>query len=76
MLQGKGPGNSLISWTPSPTHSWSDRCRKGHLTRSLGSRLGSDGKGWKSKKKGKKEKSKEGGKRKEGKEIYIATKNS
>ena len=75
MLQGKGPGNSLISWTPSPTHSWSDRYRKGHLTRSLGSHLGADGKGWKSEKKEKK-KRKEGGKRKEGKEIYIATKNS
>lgn len=72
MLQGKDPGNSLVSWTPSPTHSCSDLCRKGHLTGSLGSLLGADGKGCKSKKK----KKKGGGKRKEGKEIYIAAKNS
>ena len=67
MLQGKDPGNSLISWTPSPTHSCSDLCREGHLTGSLGSLLGADGKGCKSKKK--KKKKEEGKGRKEKKYI-------
>ena len=70
MFQGKGPGNSLISWTLSPGNSSSDQCRKGHLMRSLGSLLGADGKGAKRAKRKEKRKRKKGGKgRKEKKYI-------